>query len=138
MKTINIAASEIRPHPQIQRPLDKGLVSKLAAVFDLSKMEPLHVVPGKHGLWFVFDGQHRHAAAQVAKGKNVELPCFPHDPAPIEELADAALKLNTRKAWKMIDTWYIRRLRHDAVVEGVESLLKTHDLRVENTTDDGA
>lgn len=139
-KHVWVAIDSLLPHPKIQGTFSKGWAAEIAEEFDPDQFGELSImpVPGPSTKYWVFDGQHRLAAAAVALGDGQQLPCRLYDQGlSLQEAAQFFLGLNNQKNKTPIDKWFQRiNARHSKVLRIME-LLGERDLRVVNTKANG-
>lgn len=124
--------SDLDTHPRVQREFDEVHARKIAAGFDPDQFGTLSVlkaeVRGKVSHW-VFDGQHRKWAASEAIGADQRVPCNVYEGLSEEDCAKIAHGLNTRKAWRAIDS-FLNRVRFDATAQAINAIIHKNGLKV--------
>jgi hypothetical protein len=127
-KHVWLKLSELTAHPDIQRNFDARWATEIQKDFDPDKFGELSVVQ-KNGHYYIYDGQHRHAAAIKALGADQMVPCDVAGDLPVERVAQLSLGRNKTKHWKALDTWRARLHAKDPTAHAVERILQDHGLR---------
>jgi hypothetical protein len=123
---------DLRPHPRVQRDYDDVHAKRIAADFDPDRFGTPSIIhaPGKAYYW-IFDGQHRVAAAKIALGPDQRVPCAVYEEGiPEEKLAVIARGLNTIKRWRAIDDFRVRVLGKDPVALEINRIIEGHGLKI--------
>lgn len=128
---------DLSPHPKVQRSLDAAWAGNIREGFDPDKFRELYVVKAPSGKWWIFDGQHRHAAALAVLGEDQKVPCRTWDSIPIERQAELFLDINKSKAVSALDKWAVRLIAKEEIPLKIEALLLRHKLHVSKTRGEG-
>ena len=129
-----ITIRELKPHPKVQRTFREWWAKMIESGFDPEKFRELYVVEaGRGNGYWVFDGQHRLAAAKIVLGEDQKVPCRVFDGLPIERQAELFLGVNNTLGVSALDKWIQRGVAKEAVATQINAVLKKHELRVDKT-----
>jgi len=128
---------KLKVHPDVQRRFNQKWADTIAAKFDPEAFGELYVSSDGNGAYFIWDGQHRAAAARKALGPEQMVYCRVHGPEAVGILAARSLKLNSSKRWHPIDTFEQRVKANEWKARAVHGTLHQFGLRVDHTRDDG-
>lgn len=120
-----IPASKLSVDPTLQRSLDHRRVARIAAEFDLEAVSVLTVSLRDDGTYHIADGMHRAAAAVLAMGEDVELPCKVHFGLGTEGEAKQFRIANNTKKPQAVDAFRIRVVEGDPTATGIDRIVRT-------------
>lgn len=134
-----VPLGELSVHPQVQRAFRGKWAQKIAKGFDESAFDVLYVNRQGKKL-FIFDGQHRKAAAEIYLGSGwevVEVPCRIYDNLDTATLATLTGGKNNSLNWTAIAEFRRAVLANDPVAVAISKILKGLGLKVrENSQPD--
>lgn len=127
-----IPLGKLSVHPQVQRAFRSKWAQKIAKTFDESAFDVLYVNRQGKNL-FVFDGQHRKAAAEIYLGigwEVVEVPCRIYSNLDTATLATLTGGKNNSLNWTAIAEFRRAVLANDPVAVAITKMLKGLGLKV--------
>lgn len=116
-----------------QRDLDARVVEKIAKEWDIVTAGTLVVSHRANGEYFVVDGQHRLAGAQLA-GES-EVLCQVIEGLTPQEEAELRIKGNFKKSDRIGEAFRARVFAHDPVALGMQAVVEEFDTKINYVPD---
>lgn len=127
---LSIFKGEIECEPAYQRELNKSAVARIAVNWSWPACGVL-LVSKRAGKYYVFDGQHRWAAAKERADVNM-LPCMLFEALDLKAEASGFIAANTeRRAMYLADQFKALLISDDEQAKKIEELVKSIKRRVE-------
>lgn len=134
---VRIHISLLHVDPIVQRALDPHRAAVMAEKFNPSAVGALIVNQRDDGKYFIIDGQHRHAAAVIAKYDG-KLNCIVHPGLPIAEEAALFLALNDSKLVQAIDKFRMRVLANEPDAVAINEIIEKYGWRTATSIANGS
>lgn len=119
-----IAAHQLIVDPAVQRNLDQRRVTTIAAAYDGEAVGVLTVSQRANGTYHIVDGQHRHAAARIAIGESVELPCRVFTDLTLQDEARLFRLLNNTNKVQAIDRFKVRVIEGEPAAVDIDRIIR--------------
>lgn len=132
-----LPVSVLSVDPDLQRGQDARRVAKIEAEFDEGALGVITVSQRGTGTLHVVDGQHRVAAARLARGEDFKMPARVFTGLSTEEEARLFRLLNNTAKPTAVDLFRIRVLEGDPVAVEIDRILGKHGWRIYLQTADG-
>lgn len=128
-KRMDIAAKSLVIDQNLQRPVDRARVERMAANWDWRLVETITVA--KAGRYYkVIEGQYRTLAAQLRDPEMI-LPCIVLEKVDDAEQANLAMTISTnRKPMVAVDRYKQRMSAGDPAAIAAQLMLEKYDLRI--------
>jgi hypothetical protein len=124
--------------PNVQRPLDRSRVAKIADDLDLSAIGVVTVSHRGNGSYHVIDGQHRVEALRLAGGDGEKVLCRIFDGLTVEEEARLFRLLNNTVRLQALDKFRVRTVEGEAVATAITQILAKHGWKINPALGDGS
>lgn len=132
-----VPVSALIVDPDLQRGQDPRRVAKIETEFDEGALGVITVSQRANGAMHVVDGQHRVAAARLARGDDFKMTARVFVGLSTEEEARLFRLLNNTAKPSAVDLFRIRVLEGDPVAVEIDRILAKHGWRIMLQTADG-
>lgn len=126
----SIALKYLVADPEVQRGLDARRVDRMATDFDSSAVGAITVSARGGTMYHIIDGQHRVAAARLAKGDDWKIPARMFTGLTIEKEAELFRLLNNTAKVGALDLFRVRVVEGEKTATYISDMLGRHGFKV--------